>query len=58
MPPWKIDRVQRQLRGWTGDGVARALTAVAEADEQVKGGAADPAYALEKTVAQIVAARR
>ncbi|NDU74736.1 DNA polymerase III subunit delta [Actinomadura sp. DSM 109109] len=57
MPPWKIDRVQRQLRGWSGDGVARALTAVAEADAEVKGGAADPAYALEKTVARIVAAR-
>ncbi|WP_344893854.1 DNA polymerase III subunit delta [Actinomadura meridiana] len=57
MPPWKIDRVQRQLRGWTGDGVARALTVVAEADGQVKGGAADPAYALEKAVAQIVTAR-
>ncbi|CNE17927.1 Putative DNA polymerase III delta subunit [Mycobacterium tuberculosis] len=57
MPPWKIDRVQKQLRGWSGDGVARALAAVAEADEAVKGGAADPAYALEKTVATIVAAR-
>ncbi len=57
MPPWKIDRVQKQLRAWSADGVARALTAVAEADEQVKGGAADPAYALEKAVAEIVAAR-
>lgn len=58
MPPWKIDRLQRQLRGWSGEGVARALSAVAEADAQVKGGAADPAYALEKAVSQIVAARR
>ncbi|WP_131739892.1 DNA polymerase III subunit delta [Actinomadura roseirufa] len=57
MPPWKIERVQRQLRGWSGDGVARALAAVAEADAAVKGGAADPAYALEKTVSEIVAAR-
>ncbi len=57
MPPWKIDRVQRQLRGWSGNGVARALTVVAEADAQVKGGAADPAYALEKAVSDIVAAR-
>jgi DNA polymerase-3 subunit delta len=57
MPPWKIDRVQRQLRGWSGDGVARALRTVAEADEQVKGGAADASYALEKAVADIVAAR-
>ncbi|POM24359.1 hypothetical protein BTM25_29880 [Actinomadura rubteroloni] len=57
MPPWKIERVQRQLRGWSGDGVARAMTAVTEADAAVKGGAADPAYALEKTVSTIVAAR-
>jgi DNA polymerase-3 subunit delta len=57
MPPWKIDRVQRQLRGWSGEGVARAITAVAEADAQVKGGAADSAYALEKTIADIVTAR-
>ncbi|HEX2316449.1 MAG TPA: DNA polymerase III subunit delta [Thermomonospora sp.] len=57
MPPWKIERVQRQLRGWSADGVARALTVVAEADAQVKGGAADPAYALEKAVSQIVSAR-
>jgi len=58
MPPWKIDRVQRQLRGWSREGVARALGVVAEADAQVKGGGADPAYALEKAVSDIVAARR
>jgi DNA polymerase-3 subunit delta len=57
MPPWKIDRVQRQLRGWSPEGVARAVGAVAEADADVKGGAADPAYALEKAVGRIVAAR-
>jgi DNA polymerase III subunit delta len=57
MPPWKVDRVRAQLRGWSPDGVARALAVVAEADAQVKGGAADPAYALENAVAQIIAAR-
>lgn len=57
MPPWKIERVQKQLRAWSADGVARALTVVAEADAAVKGAAADPAYALERTVAEIVAAR-
>ena len=36
-PPWKIDRVRQQLRGWEPDGIARALGAVAEADAQVKG---------------------
>ncbi|MDR3033896.1 MAG: DNA polymerase III subunit delta, partial [Kitasatospora sp.] len=30
LPPWKIDRVRRQLNGWSPDGVARALQAVAE----------------------------
>jgi DNA polymerase-3 subunit delta len=59
MPPWKVDRVQSQLRGWSGPGgIAQALTAAAEADADVKGGAADSAYALEKAVNAIVAARR
>jgi DNA polymerase-3 subunit delta len=59
MPPWKVDRVQSQLRGWSGPGgIAQALTAAAEADADVKGGAADSAYALEKAVNAIIAARR
>ncbi|WP_026313658.1 DNA polymerase III subunit delta [Actinomadura flavalba] len=57
MPPWKIERVQRQLRGWSGEGVAQAMSAVTEADAAVKGAAADPAYALEKTITRIVTAR-
>jgi DNA polymerase-3 subunit delta len=57
MPPWKIDRVRAQLRGWSPEGVAEALGVVAETDAQVKGGAADAAYALEKAIGQIIAAR-
>ncbi|WP_214322175.1 DNA polymerase III subunit delta [Nonomuraea sediminis] len=57
MPPWKIDRVKRQLNGWGPEGLSRAIQAVAAADEQVKGGGADPAYALEHTVQLIVANR-
>ncbi len=56
-PPWKIDRVRQQLRGWHPDGIARALHAVAEADAQVKGEAVSAAYALERAVRRIVAAR-
>ncbi len=56
-PPWKVDRVRQQLRGWHPDGVARALHAVAEADAQVKGEAASAAYALERAVRRIVASR-
>lgn len=57
MPPWKVDRVRAQLPGWTPTGVAAAVTAIAQADEQVKGGGTDAGYALEKAVLAIVAAR-
>jgi len=57
MPPWKVDRVRQQVRGWTGDGAAVALRAVAEADAAVKGGGGSPAYALERAVVAIVRAR-
>jgi DNA polymerase III subunit delta len=56
-PPWKIDRVRQQLRGWQPDGIARALHAVAEADAQVKGETTSAAYALERAIRRIVAAR-
>jgi DNA polymerase III subunit delta len=56
-PPWKIDRVRQQLRGWHPDGVAQALQAVAEADAQVKGGGVSPEYALERAIRQIVTYR-
>src|SRR5690349_14822271 len=56
-PPWRIDKVRRQLRGWTPDGITRALTAVAEADALVKGEGANPGYALEVAVRTIVASR-
>ena len=57
MPPWKIDRVRQQLRGWAPDGVARAHRAVVAADAQVKGEGASPGYALEQAIQAIVACR-
>jgi DNA polymerase-3 subunit delta len=56
-PPWKIDRVRQQLRGWEPDGIARALGAVAEADAQVKGEGTSPGYALEVAIRTVVACR-
>jgi DNA polymerase III subunit delta len=58
MPPWKVERVQRQARGWHPDGIATALQAVAVADGDVKGAGVDPAYALERAVLAITAARQ
>jgi DNA polymerase III subunit delta len=57
MPPWKVDRVRQQLRGWTPGAVACALRAVADADAEVKGGGTNAAYALERAVTSIVVAR-
>ncbi len=57
MPPWKVDKARQQLRGWTAAGLARAHAAVAEADVQVKGEGASAAYALERAISTIVAAR-
>jgi DNA polymerase III subunit delta len=56
-PPWKIDRVRQQLRGWEPEGIARALAAVAEADARVKGEGTSPGYALEVAIRTIVACR-
>jgi DNA polymerase-3 subunit delta len=57
MPSWKVDRVRSQLRGWTPDGLANALHAVADADAAVKGAEVDPAYALERAVVRVAQAR-
>ncbi|MBO0802651.1 MAG: DNA polymerase III subunit delta [Nocardiopsaceae bacterium] len=56
-PPWKIDQVRRQLRGWHPSGVAVALQAIAEADAQVKGDSVSAGYALERAVRRVVEAR-
>ena len=57
-PPFKIRILRRQLRAWDTASLTTALDAVADADIDVKGGAADPAYAVERMVLQVAAARR
>lgn len=58
MPPWKVDRVRKQMRSWTDDGIVGALQAVAEADARVKGEVAEPAYALERAVVTVARCAR
>ncbi|QOC90769.1 DNA polymerase III subunit delta [Micromonospora craniellae] len=58
MPPWKVERAQRQARGWTPDGLVQAMRAAAECNAAVKGGSDDRAYALEKAVFLVAAARQ
>lgn len=57
LPPWKVDAVRRQLRGWDGDGISAAIRAVALADAEVKGAGGDPVYAVEKVVVAVSTAR-
>lgn len=57
LAPWQVDRASRDLRGWTPEGLAAAISAVAAADAEVKGESRSPGYAVERAVVRIVHAR-
>ncbi|HEY3737242.1 MAG TPA: DNA polymerase III subunit delta [Jatrophihabitans sp.] len=57
MPPWKVERAQNQLRGWSEPGVREAFGVVARLNADVKGEAADADYALERAILAMAAAR-
>jgi DNA polymerase-3 subunit delta len=58
VPEWKLRSLREQARGWDEEGLGTAIRAVADADADVKGAGADAAYALERMVLAITAARR
>jgi len=47
---WQVRNAQRELAQWNLDALGRALSAVATADENVKTGRLDPAYAIERAI--------
>jgi DNA polymerase-3 subunit delta len=53
MPPWRIQKAQKQSRRWSRDRVAEALRVVAALNADVKGAAADADYALESAVRKV-----
>lgn len=60
MPPWRVQKAQKQARRWSRDSVAIAMRLVAELNANVKGAVADADYALEsavRKVAELVADR-
>jgi len=57
MPPWKVERAQRQARGWTAEALVDAMRAAADLNAAVKGGSDDRGYALERAVFAVIAAR-
>lgn len=53
MPPWRVQKAQRQARRWSRDTVATALRLVAVLNADVKGAAADTDYALEAAMRKV-----
>ncbi|MEI6407124.1 MAG: DNA polymerase III subunit delta [Actinomycetes bacterium] len=57
LPPWQIDKARRQLAGWNPATLAEAVISIAQADADIKGAAADPGYALERSIIKITTVR-
>ena len=53
MPPWRVQKAQKQARRWSRDSVATAIRLVATLNADVKGAAADSDYVLEAAVRRI-----
>ena len=54
--PWLVERALRDLGRWTPEALAAAITAVAQADAEVKGGSRDPVFAVERAVIRVASA--
>ena len=53
LAPWQIDKARRQLTRWRPGMITFAINELARADYGVKGGEADPIYALERALVAI-----
>ena len=53
MPPWRVQKAQKQARRWSRDSVAIAMKVVATLNANVKGAVVDADYALESAVRQV-----
>ncbi|MBX7431474.1 DNA polymerase III subunit delta [Mycobacterium sp. Y57] len=53
MPPWRVQKAQKQARRWSRESVAEAVRLVAALNADVKGAAADADYALETAVRKV-----
>ncbi|WP_421741081.1 DNA polymerase III subunit delta [Cellulomonas sp.] len=56
LAPWQTDRAMSELRRWTPEGLASAISAVAQADAEVKGEGRDPQFAVERAVLRVAGA--
>jgi DNA polymerase-3 subunit delta len=53
MPPWRVQKAQKQSRRWSKESVAIAMRLVATLNADVKGAAADADYVLETAVRKV-----
>ncbi len=53
MPPWRVQKAQKQARRWSRESVGEAMRLVAALNADVKGAAADADYALETAVRKV-----
>ncbi|HEX5142386.1 MAG TPA: DNA polymerase III subunit delta [Mycobacterium sp.] len=53
MPPWRVQKAQKQARRWSRETIASAMQVVAGLNADVKGAAADADYALEAAVRRV-----
>lgn len=58
MSPWQLKNARQDAYAWSEAGKALAISAIAEADAQVKGQSRDPQYAVERAIVRICDARR
>jgi DNA polymerase III subunit delta len=56
LAPWQLDRARKDLARWTPEALASAITAVAQADAEVKGAGRDPVFAVERAVLRVASA--
>jgi DNA polymerase III subunit delta len=57
LAPWQIEKARKQLTGWSENGLAKAVIAIAAVDADIKGAASDPKYALERAVMTVSTAK-
>ncbi|MBT1165266.1 DNA polymerase III subunit delta [Bifidobacterium simiarum] len=56
--PWVLSNAERQLPGWTSQGMSHCIRMLAWADEQSKTNGGDAVYALERSIESIAAKGR
>lgn len=56
LAPWQVDRARRELSSWRPETLAAAISAVAQADAEVKGAGRDPVFAVERAVLRVAEA--